>query len=141
MNMNETIPPELIQAFTETDYIVHHEPPFTMTIGKPCEELKKLMANRNALGAAFITAWNPFSQKLSAINNEARQQELKEILKKRGLTFIDGIGQHPSNNWPGEASVLVLDINREAAKVLAGHFEQHAFVWTDKTAIPELVQP
>jgi hypothetical protein len=139
MNMNESIPPELIQAFTETDYIVHHEPPFTMNIGKPCEELKKLMANRNALGAAFITAWNPFSQKLSAINNEARQQELKEILKKRGLTFIDGIGQHPSNNWPGEASVLVLDLNRETAKVLAGHFEQHAFVWTDKTAIPELV--
>lgn len=141
MNMNEKIPPELIQAFTETDYIVHHEPPFTMNIGKPCEELKKLMANRNALGAAFITAWNPFSQKLSTIKNLERQQELKEILKNRGLTYFEGIGQHPSNNWPGEPSVLVLDINREAAKVLAGHFEQHAFVWTDKTAIPELVQP
>ncbi len=141
MNMNETMPPELIQAFTETDYIVHHEPPFTMNIGKPCEELKKLMANRNALGAAFITAWNPFSQKLSTIKNLERQQELKEILKNRGLTYFEGIGQHPSNNWPGEPSVLVLDINREAAKVLAGHFEQHAFVWTDKTAIPELVQP
>lgn len=141
MNMNETLPPELIQAFTETDYIVHQEPPFTMNIGKPCEELKKLMSTRNALGAAFITAWNPFSQKMSAIKNEARQQELKEILKKRGLTFIDGIGQHPSNNWPGEASVLILDLNREAAKVLAGHFEQHAFVWADKTAVPELVQP
>ncbi len=139
--MNETMPPELIQAFTETDYIVHHEPPFTMNIGKPCEELKKLMANRNALGAAFITAWNPFSQKLSTIKNLERQQELKEILKNRGLTYFEGIGQHPSNNWPGEPSVLVLDINREAAKVLAGHFEQHAFVWTDKTAIPELVQP
>ncbi len=135
------MPPELIQAFTETDYIVHHEPPFTMNIGKPCEELKKLMANRNALGAAFITAWNPFSQKLSTIKNLERQQELKEILKNRGLTYFEGIGQHPSNNWPGEPSVLVLDINREAAKVLAGHFEQHAFVWTDKTAIPELVQP
>lgn len=137
--MTDNLPPELVQAFTETDYSVHHEPPFTMNIGKPCEELKKLMANRNALGAAFITAWNPFSQKLSAKQNDARQQELKEILKKRGLTFIDGIGQHPSNNWPGEVSLLILDLNREAAKVLAGQFQQHAFVWADKTAVPELV--
>ncbi|MFN5095805.1 DUF3293 domain-containing protein [Limnohabitans sp.] len=139
--MPENLPIELVQAFTGTDYIVHHEPSFTMNIGKPCEELKKLMANRNALGAAFITAWNPFSQKLSAKQNEVRQQELKEILKKRGLTFFEGIGQHPSNNWPGEASVLVLDLNREAAKVLARHFEQHAFVWAGTTAVPELIQP
>jgi hypothetical protein len=139
--MTENLTPKLVQAFTETDYIVHHEPPFTMNIGKPCEELKKLMAKRKALGAAFITAWNPLSQKLSAKQNDARQQELKEILKKRGLTFIDGIGQHPSNKWHGEASVLVLDLNLEAAKVLANHFEQHAFVWTDKTAVPKLVLP
>ncbi|WP_090142845.1 DUF3293 domain-containing protein [Limnohabitans sp. DM1] len=39
-----------------------------------------------------MTAWNPFSQKLSGKENEVRQQELKATLKKRGLTFIDGIG-------------------------------------------------
>ena len=132
---------ELTQAFTETDYIVHHEPPFTMNIGKPCPELKKLMADRNALCSAYITAWNPFAQKLSDKENEARQHELKATLKKRGLAFIDGIGQHPSNGWPGEPSVLILDLDREAAKALAGHYEQLAFVWADKTAVPELVQP
>ena len=133
------LPAELLLAFTETDYIVHHEPPFTMNIGKPCLELKKLMAESNALGAAFITAWNPFAQKLSDRENETRQHELKDTLKKRGLVCIDGIGQHPSNGWKGEPSVLILDIDRKAAKVLAGHFEQHAFVWADKTAVPELV--
>lgn len=132
---------ELTQAFAETDYIVHHEPPFTMNIGKPCPELKKLMAERNALGAAFITAWNPFAQKLSDKENEARQQELKATLKKRGLAFIDGIGQHPSNGWQGEPSVLILDIDREAAKALAGHYEQLAFVWADKIAFPQLLEP
>lgn len=60
-----SLPPELIQAFTETDYIVHHEPPFTMNISKPCPELKALMAEHNALGAAYITAWNPFSRQLT----------------------------------------------------------------------------
>ncbi len=141
MNMNETLPPELIQAFTETNYIVHHEPPFTMNIGKPCHELKKLMADRNALSATFITAWNPFARKLSDRENEARQQELKATLKKRGLAFIDGIGKHPSNGWRGEPSVLILDLDREAAKALAGHYEQVAFVWVEKTAVPELLRP
>ena len=131
----------LQSALEETHYIAHHEPPFTMNIGKPCPELKKLMAERNALGAAFITAWNPFAQKLSDKENEARQQELKATLKKRGLAFIDGIGQHPSNGWQGEPSVLILDIDREAAKALAGHYEQLAFVWADKIAFPQLLEP
>lgn len=95
-----------------------------MNIGKPCPDLKKLMADRNALGAAYITAWNPFNQKLSGKENEVRQQELKVTLKKRGLTFIDGIGKHPSNNLLGEESVFILDMDREEAKELAGHDEQ-----------------
>lgn len=41
---DDTLPPELVQAFSETNYIVHDQPPFTMNIGKPCLELKKLMA-------------------------------------------------------------------------------------------------
>lgn len=130
---------ELTQAFTETDYIVHHEPPFTMNIGQPCPALKALMGEHNALCAAFITAWNPFSQQLSRQQNEARQNELKAELKRRGLKFIDGIGQHPSNNWPGEPSILVLDLSKEAAKALAGHHEQHAFVWAGGETVPELV--
>lgn len=64
---------ELLQAFAEAHYTVHHEPPFTMHIGQPCPELKVLMAEHNALRAAFITAWNPFSQNLPAKENKARQ--------------------------------------------------------------------
>jgi hypothetical protein len=141
ITMPQHLHAELIQAFTETDYIVHHEKPFTMNIGKPCQALRKFMAERNALGAAFITAWNPFSQNLSAKENQARQDELKANLKKRGLICIDGIGKHPSNNWPGEVSVLVLGLDLEAAKSLARHYEQHAFVWSAGGGVPELVQP
>jgi hypothetical protein len=36
--------PELLQAFADTHYIVHHEAPFLMHIGQPCPELKALMA-------------------------------------------------------------------------------------------------
>jgi hypothetical protein len=132
---------ELLQAFADTHYIVHHEAPFVMHIGKPCPELKTLMVDHNALGAAFITAWNPFSQNLPAKENQARQDELKANLKRRGLICIDGIGKHPSNNWPGEVSVLVLGLDLEAAKSLARHYEQHAFVWAAGDGVPELIQP
>jgi hypothetical protein len=133
--------PELLQAFADTHYIVHHEAPFVMHIGQPCPELKALMAEHNALSAAFITAWNPFSQNLPAKENQARQDELEANLKKRGLICIDGIGKHPSNKWPGEVSVLVLGLDLEAAKSLARHYDQHAFVWAAGDGVLELVQP
>jgi hypothetical protein len=136
-----TLPPELLQAFAETHYIVQHEAPFVMHIGQPCLELKALMAQHNALSASFITAWNPFSQTLHAKENQARQDELKANIKRRGLICIDGIGKHPSNNWPCEVSVLVLDLNLEAAKSLARHYEQHAFVWGAGDGLPKLIQP
>lgn len=140
--MNDgTLPPELVQAFSETNYIVHDQPPFTMNIGKPCLELKKLMEDRNALCVAFITACNPFGQKLGLTKNFVLQHSLKMTLRKRGLAFIDGIGQHPSNDWPGEPSFFILDLDLEAAKALVGHYEQLAFVWASGDAVPKLIQP
>jgi len=140
-NKSTWLSAELLQAFADTQYIVHHEAPFTMHIGQPCPELKALMDEHNALSAAFITAWNPFSQNLNAKENQFRQDELKVNLNKRGLICIDGIGQHPSNNWPGEVSVLVLGLDLEAAKSLARHYEQHAFVWAPADGVPQLFQP
>lgn len=133
------LPAELIQAFTETDYIVHDETPFTININQPCPALRTLMDENNALDAAFITAFNPFSKQLSAQQNEARQHELKEDLKKRGLKFIDGIGRHPNNNWPGEPSLLVLGLAKEAARSMAKKYEQYAFVWVSVDTLPEIV--
>ena len=139
--MTNALPSDLIEAFTETHYIVHHEPPFAMNIGVFCPDLKKLMAERKALCAAFITAWNPFAQQLSDTENEARQHTMKASLSQRGLTYIDGIGQHPGNGWPGEPSVLILDMGREAVQALARQYEQLAFVWVDQTAVPALMLP
>lgn len=61
--------------------------------------------------------------------------------KSLSAACTDGIGQHPGNGWPGEPSVLILDMAREAAKALAGQYEQWAFVWADQTAVPALMQP
>lgn len=139
--MTNALPPDLEVAFTETHYIVHHQPPFTMNIGVFCPDLEKLMTEHKAMYAAFITAWNPFARQLSDKENEARLQTLKVSLSQRGLTYIDGIGQHPGNGWPGEPSVLILDMGREAVQALARQYEQLAFVWVDQTAVPALMLP
>lgn len=56
--------PELRQAFEETNYIVDHKPPFTLNIGQACPALNELLQEGGHEAAAFITAWNPFSQPL-----------------------------------------------------------------------------
>ena len=130
---------ELLQAYMETDFIVHHAPPFTLKIGEPCPALLHLFDKTNALCAAFITAYNPFSEALPEYKNKERQAALEHDLKKRRLQFIDGIGQHPSGDWPGEPSVLILDLDLSAATVLAKHYEQNAFVWCGRDGVPQLV--
>ena len=45
------------------------------------DELKALMAEHNALGAAFITAWNPFSQNLHAKETKPARTSSKPTSK------------------------------------------------------------
>jgi hypothetical protein len=68
-----------------------------------------------------------------------RRYNCASALGRRLSYLIEGIGKHPSNNWPGEVSVLGL--NLEAAKSLARHYEQHAFVWAAGDGAPKLIQP
>lgn len=98
--------PELQKAFEETHYIVHQQPPFTLRVGKACPALDELLQARGQQGAAFITAWNPYSQLLSPAENASRQAELLADIRARGLISLPGIGQHSDNGWPGEESVL-----------------------------------
>lgn len=104
-----------------------------------CPELEALHRAHRADSSAFITACNPFSQDLNEAANIERQAALALELKKLSLTFVDGVGQHPSNQWPGEASFLVLGLTLEAAKKLGVHFEQNAIIWIGSNAIPQLV--
>mgnify|MGYP000373152402 CR=1 FL=1 len=136
---HSSISAELLQAYSETDYIVHHAPPFTLKIGETSPALLQLFDKTNALCAAFITAYNPFSESLPEYKNKEHQAQLEADLKKRSLQFIDGIGQHPSGDWPGEPSVLVLDLDLAAATVLAKHYQQNAFVWCGRDGVPQFV--
>lgn len=139
MFSDSDIPRETIQAYLETHYRVHGDTPTILKVGESNPTLATLHEAQGTECSAFITSCNPFSQNSSDEFNSAKQQALAGELKQLGLTFIDGIGQHPSNNWPGEASFLVLGLLLDAAKALGTPYGQNAIVWSGADATPQLV--
>jgi hypothetical protein len=138
--LHTQIPPATVQAYLETDYRVLGDAPFTLKIDAPSAALAALYAATGASCSAFITAWNPFSEPARhPLANDAAQRALRTKVAQRGLRIIDGIGQHPSGDWPGEASLLVLGLEREMAQDLGRQFRQNAVIWCGANAIPELI--
>ena len=139
MNCNKTIDSKLWKAYEETDFIVHTKPEFTLNIGQFSVQLKQFLNFHKVTSAAFVTAYNPFSQQLSEDENSERQTRLIDEIQSRGLSLFQGLGQHPNHQWQGEPSVLILGIALEAAKKIARTYEQNAFVWCDEACTPQLI--
>jgi len=127
------------RAYRETDYRVATEPPFVLRIGTFSPELAALHGDYAVTASAFITACNPRSKPLDVAENARRQKELAGTLAETGWRWIDGVGCHPSNGWPGEPSYLVPGLPRESACALGRQFEQNAIVWCGADAVPELI--
>ncbi|HBO3135822.1 TPA: DUF3293 domain-containing protein [Pseudomonas aeruginosa] len=134
-----TIESDTLQAYLETEYWVHASQPFRLLAGKPSADLLDAHQAHGASCSTFVTACNPFSQPLEHEANAIRQSDLADELTKRGLVFVPGIGQHPSNQWPGEDSYLVFGLELESAKALAIRLEQNAFIWSGENAVPQLI--
>ena len=134
-----TIDAATIQAYRETEYRVHGDEPFTLRIGEASPALEAMHKRHRVDSSAYITAYNPYSQTLDATVNAQRHAELGRELRQRSLVAIEGLGQHPSNRWPGEVSYLILGLTLEAAKVLGARHEQNAIVWSDADAAPQVI--
>ena len=139
MFSDSQIPCATIQAYLETHYRVLGPAPTTLKIGEANTTLAAIHDANGARRSAFITAWNPLSQKVGDPVNVRRLDALARELTRRGLTFIEGIGEHPSNNWPGEPSFLVLGVSLEDAKSLGVDHGQNAVVWCGGDAVPQLI--
>lgn len=133
------IEPPLIQAYRETHYRVTDEPAFTLRIDIPSPELAAIYTARGISCSAFITAFNPFSRALSPSENESRHEALIARVIARGLNHLNGIGQHPTNRWEGETSLLILALPLDEARALGNEFEQNAIVWSGPDAVPKLI--
>ena len=139
MFSGSVIDPGTIQVYRETEYRVLGELPFTLRVGQVSAELLAAHIRHRADCSAFLTACNPFSQILDSSANAARQQALSKEFTRRRLAFVEGVGQHPSNQWPGEASFLVFGMTPEAAKTLGSRLEQNGIIWGGADGVPELI--
>lgn len=139
MFSTSVIHPELIQAYTETEFRVLEGQPLSIWVGKLNSDLLAVHKQYRVECSAFLTACNPFSQELSDEANSERQIALAKELTSRSLEFLPGIGQHPSSQWPGEPSYLVLGLTLEAAKALGARLEQNAIVWTGVNGVAQLI--
>jgi len=131
--------PETIQAYRETEYRVLADPAFVLRIAEASAELLDLYGRFGVSCGAFVTACNPYSAALADEDNRERQAKLERELRARSLRFLPGLGQHPSNEWPGEPSFLILALSLASARALGDRLEQNAIVWAGEDGVPQLV--
>ena len=62
----------LLESYKNTRYKVF-ETNITIEIGKPNKELNELLLKYNSIEWAFITAYNPFSKKLTNYENSTHK--------------------------------------------------------------------
>ena len=133
-----SLDPALLQAYRETRYEVCH-PALTLRIGVACEPLRALHRRFGVACSAFVSACNPFSRQVDAACNAARNRTLWRELTAAGWTCREGWGRHPTEDWPAEASVLVLGLPLETSRRLARRHQQNALLWCGADALPQLI--
>jgi hypothetical protein len=133
------IDPATVLAYQQTEYRVQGSVPVILQVGAKSAQLALLHQLHQTDCSAFITACNPRGELLDAAVNTQRQCALAAEISHRGYLALAGMGQHPTGQWPGEPSYLVLGVSRAAARDLGLHFEQNAILWAGGDAIPELI--
>jgi len=136
---NSVIDASTVDAYRSTIYRVNGNPQFALIVDVASSALLTLHKSANVSSTAFITAYNPFSEVVSTPENLRLQGLLASELKSMNLQYHEGVGQHPSNQWAGEPSFLVLGIELDAAKRLGTQFKQNAILWCGSDAVPQLV--
>lgn len=130
---------DLLQSYKSADYHVDTSPSFILKIGMHSPELDSIYKTSHKHTAAFITAFNPYSQELSAQENKDRNHKLEELIQSLGFDYIHGEGKCGDGDWDGEKSFLIFGISEEQASEIGKEFEQNAIVWCDKDTIPQLL--
>ena len=123
------IPPFLIRAYREAKFVVDSSKPITLFVGRANLELSKILAEADKSTAAFITAFNPYSQQFSDADNLKAHAELIADVEKLGYQYISGYGQDVAEEWPREESILIIGITESQAEALSDKYSQNAFIW------------
>ncbi|MEO8460305.1 MAG: DUF3293 domain-containing protein [Dokdonella sp.] len=96
-----------------------------LLIGQPCPSA--LIAWSAGRTLACITAYNPQSRSLPAVENRQRQRELFTLLDASGAKALPAVGRIPGQPWR-EPSLLATGVELASIDALAHRFEQNAIV-------------
>ena len=139
MTSNKTIHPGLIRAYREAKYVIQYVEPVELRIGQANQKLKEILEFFEVTTAAFITAFNPYSEVLSDVENVQAQNQLLSDIDELGYEGVYGYGQDIAEEWPREQSFLAAGISESQAELLADKYGQNGFVWIGSSdALPVL---
>jgi hypothetical protein len=130
---------ELIEAYQNAEYVLFSNPEVIMHIGEYNPDLHELMTARQCQQAAFISAYNPYSEIIEDSENVKRHGDLLDAVNGLGLDTVLGEGRDVERQWLGEISLLIFDIDRITADALGNEYGQNAILWIEADAIPQLV--
>ncbi|MGZ8984630.1 MAG: DUF3293 domain-containing protein [Methylotenera sp.] len=136
---NSAITQSLLDSYNAAEYHVDATPPFMLKIAMCSNELMRLYKASHQKSAAFITAYNPGSQELPNEVNKARNQKLEELIQSMHYDYVHGAGKCADDDGMGEASLLILGMDKETASDIGKQFEQNAIVWCAGDAVPQLI--
>ncbi|WP_370654281.1 DUF3293 domain-containing protein [Hydrogenophaga sp.] len=88
---------ETAQAYRETEYRVLGDAPFVMLVDERSPALAVAHKRHHVDCSAYVTGCNPLSQSLNGAANAERHAALGRELNARSLAFVEGVGQHLSN--------------------------------------------
>jgi hypothetical protein len=126
-------------AYEQAIYEVYYgQETIEINIGQNCPPLDSLIAQSDYPTWALITAANPYSQPLSARENQRRDRRLSKHLRGLQLPLIPAMGKDPTGVWTPEPSWLILGITRPKAIAIGQKFEQNAIVYGELNQAAEL---
>jgi hypothetical protein len=134
------IDPELLAAYVETTYWVSSQPqPIGIRIGQKSADLARMLAARQVLRWAFVTAWNPRSKQYPHWYNIGRERAFLQEVCRRGWQWLPGLAAGDGSDWPAEPGLLLLGISRTQARRLGHRFRQNAVVVGERGGVAKLV--
>jgi hypothetical protein len=132
---------ELETAFRNAHYrVLDAAGDFVLQIDQPSAKLQQLLHGLREVEASLLTAFNPGARPRDLESNQRAQRELVAELTSEGFRVITAQNEDPENRWPLEASVLVPGLSLSRARRAAERHGQVAFLWSDGSGTPRLVE-
>ena len=131
---------DLDRAYQDAIYKVYYgDRTIQLFIDRPNSKLDSILKKYNVTSWALITAFNPYSQCLSAVENRQRHQSLMKLVQSLNLTFFDAVGKDENSVWTPEQSIFVMGIDLEQAIAIGRKFQQNAIIFGELEMRSQLV--